>query len=117
MPDNTTLNLDLDAPVAPSLTLDPMGTETAAAAPVVAAAEAPAAAAVEVNLTPEEQKMVDDFAEKIDITNSQQVLPIRRGQPEEDRRFLRGGPLQGGHQGSGRSGRHDHQPRGRAEGL
>jgi uncharacterized protein YaaN involved in tellurite resistance len=69
MPDNTTLNLDLDAPAAPSLTLDPMG-----AAPAVQAAEAPAAAAVEVNLTPEEQKMVDDFAEKIDITNSQQVL-------------------------------------------
>jgi uncharacterized protein YaaN involved in tellurite resistance len=73
MPDNTTLNLDLDAPAAPSLTLDPMGTETAAPTPA-AAAEAPAAAAVEVNLTPEEQKMVDDFAEKIDITNSQQVL-------------------------------------------
>lgn len=72
MPDNTTLNLDLDAPAAPSLTLDPMGVEAAAPAPA-AAAEAPAAA-VEVNLTPEEQKMVDDFAEKIDITNSQQVL-------------------------------------------
>jgi uncharacterized protein YaaN involved in tellurite resistance len=72
MPDNTTLNLDLDAPAAPSLTLDPMGVEAAAPAPA-AAAEVPAAA-VEVNLTPEEQKMVDDFAEKIDITNSQQVL-------------------------------------------
>ncbi len=27
-----------------------------------------------MQLTPEEQKMVDDFAEKIDITNSQKVL-------------------------------------------
>ena len=27
-----------------------------------------------MNLTPEEQAMVDPFAEKIDITNSQQVL-------------------------------------------
>ena len=27
-----------------------------------------------MNLTPEEQAMVDQFAEKIDITNSQQVL-------------------------------------------
>ena len=36
--------------------------------------EAPAPAAPEVRLTPEEQAMVDSFAEKIDITNSQQVL-------------------------------------------
>ena len=28
----------------------------------------------QVQLTPEEQAMVDSFAEKIDITNSQQVL-------------------------------------------
>ena len=35
---------------------------------------APAAQQPEVQLTPEEQAMVDSFAEKIDITNSQQVL-------------------------------------------
>ena len=34
----------------------------------------PAAQQPEVQLTPEEQAMVDSFAEKIDITNSQQVL-------------------------------------------
>lgn len=34
---------------------------------------------MEVRLTPEEQKMVDDFAEKIDITNTQQVLQYGAG--------------------------------------
>ena len=61
-------SLTLDA--APSLTLDPMAEEKAAE-------EAPKAEPVRVEdtpLSPEEQKMVDDFAEKIDITNSQLVL-------------------------------------------
>ena len=70
MADNNTLNFDLDAPAVPTLTLDP----TPAAAPVEEKKEAPAPAAPEVRLTPEEQAMVDSFAEKIDITNSQQVL-------------------------------------------
>ncbi len=71
MADNNTLNFDLDAPAAPSLTLDP----TPAAAPAVET-KAPSAAEVEsqVKLTAEEQAMVDSFAEKIDLTNSQQVL-------------------------------------------
>ena len=68
MADNNTLNFDLDAPAVPTLTLDP----APAAAPVEEKKEAPAAP--EVRLTPEEQAMVDSFAEKIDITNSQQVL-------------------------------------------
>ena len=61
-------SLTLDA--APSLTLDPMAEEKAEE-------EAPKAEPVRVEdtpLSPEEQKMVDDFAEKIDITNSQLVL-------------------------------------------
>ena len=70
MADNNTLNFDLDAPAVPTLTLDP----APAAAPVEEKKEAPAPAAPEVRLTPEEQAMVDSFAEKIDITNSQQVL-------------------------------------------
>ena len=70
MADNNTLNFDLDAPAVPTLTLDP----APAAAPVEEKKEAPAPAAPEVRLTSEEQAMVDSFAEKIDITNSQQVL-------------------------------------------
>ena len=71
MADNNTLNFDLDAPVTPTLTLDPIAEEPKAEEkkPEPAPAEAP-----QVNLSPEEQAMVDSFAEKIDITNSQQVL-------------------------------------------
>ena len=70
MADNTTLNFDLDAPAVPTLTLDP----TPEAAEEKKPEPAPAAQQPEVQLTPEEQAMVDSFAEKIDITNSQQVL-------------------------------------------
>ena len=69
MADNT-LNFDLDAPAVPTLTLDP----TPAAAPQEEKPAAAPAPEAQVNLTPEEQAMVDQFAEKIDITNSQQVL-------------------------------------------
>ena len=65
--------LDLTAPAAPTLTLDPIADEAAEAAKL----EAPKAEPVKVEdtpLSPEEQKMVNDFAEKIDITNSQMVL-------------------------------------------
>ena len=73
--------LDLNVPAAPSLTLD-----AAPAAPTLTLdpaadekviAESKKATPVQVEdtpLSPEEQKMVDDFAEKIDITNSQMVL-------------------------------------------
>ena len=72
MADNNTLNFDLDAPAVPTLTLDPTPAEEEKAAP--AQQEAAAPEQPQVNLTPEEQAMVDQFAEKIDITNSQQVL-------------------------------------------
>ena len=63
---NLTPSLTLeDTPAAPSLTLDPFAEEEKAKAPDPVG---------ETPLTPEEQKMVDDFAEKIDIRNSQQVL-------------------------------------------
>ena len=73
--------LDLNVPAAPSLTLD-----AAPAAPTLTLdpaadekviAESKKATTVQVEdtpLSPEEQKMVNDFAEKIDITNSQMVL-------------------------------------------
>jgi len=73
--------LDLNVPAAPSLTLD-----AAPAAPTLTLdpaadekviAESKKATPVQVEdtpLSPEEQKMVNDFADKIDITNSQMVL-------------------------------------------
>ena len=57
-------------PSAPTLTLDPAADEKVIA-------ESKKATPVQVEdtpLSPEEQKMVNDFAEKIDITNSQMVL-------------------------------------------
>ena len=68
MADNT-FNFDLDAPAVPTLTLDPTPAATVEKKP-----EPVAAPEEQVQLTPEEQAMVDSFAEKIDITNSQQVL-------------------------------------------
>ena len=73
--------LDLNVPAAPSLTLDaapaaPTQTLHPAADEKVIA-ESKKATPVQVEdtpLSPEEQKMVNDFAEKIDITNSQMVL-------------------------------------------
>lgn len=69
MADNNTLNFDLDAPATPTLTLDPAED---LAAPQLQKEVAPDPQAV--RLSPEEQAMVDSFAQKIDITNSQQVL-------------------------------------------
>ena len=64
-------SLTLDAaPAAPTLTLDPAADEK-----VIAESKKTTPVQVEdTPLSPEEQKMVNDFAEKIDITNSQMVL-------------------------------------------
>ena len=67
--------------VSPTLTFDPFESE-APAAPAVAAEEAkPAEAPVfdESTLTSEERKMVDDFASKIDLNNSNLVLQFGSG--------------------------------------
>lgn len=64
------------------LTLDPMGSAAAAPAeapaapaPTLAAEEKPGAAPFdEANFTPEERRMIDDFSEKIDITDSTTIL-------------------------------------------
>ena len=69
VPAAPSLTLDV-APAAPTLTLDPAADEKVIA-------ESKKATPVQVEdtpLSPEEQKMVNDFAEKIDITNSQMVL-------------------------------------------
>ena len=82
--------LDLNVPAAPSLTLD-----AAPAAPTLTLdpaadekviAESKKATPVQVEdtpLSPEEQKMVNDFAEKIDITNSQMVLQYGAASPKQ----------------------------------
>ena len=72
------MNNDLDAMLkeAPSLTFEPFGAEPKPETPVVKE-ETPAAP--EVVLTPEEQKMVNDFAAQIDITNTQLVLQYGAG--------------------------------------
>ncbi len=74
-------DFDLNAPAAPSLTLDvapatpTLTLDPAADAAVVEEAKKPTPVKVEdTPLSPEEQQMVNDFAEKIDITNSQMVL-------------------------------------------
>ena len=69
VPAAPSLTLDAD-PAAPTLTLDPAADEK-----VIAESEKATPVQVEdTPLSPEEQKMVNDFAEKIDITNSQMVL-------------------------------------------
>lgn len=78
MADNNLQDFDLNVPAAPSLTLDAAPSLTLDPArdeAVVEEAKKEAPVKVEdTPLSPEEQKMVDDFAEKIDITNSQMVL-------------------------------------------
>ena len=75
---NATPDLELNVPAAPSLTLEAEPTLTLdPAADEKVVEEARKAAPVKVEdtpLSPEEQQMVDDFAQKIDITNSQMVL-------------------------------------------
>ena len=88
-------SLTLDA--APTLTLDPAADEQV----VEEVKKAEPVKVEDTPLSPEEQKMVDDFAEKIDITNSQMVLQYRRGQPEKTQRFFRDGALPRQDQGHG----------------
>ena len=84
------LDFDLNAPAAPSLTLD-----AAPAAPTLTldpgsgcqggggSQKATPVTVEDTPLSPEEQKMVQDFAEKIDLTNSQMIFAVRRRQPEK----------------------------------
>ena len=69
---NMSPELTLDA--APTLTLDPAADAAAAAAAAEEEKKVEPVMIEETRLTPEEQKMVDEFAEKIDVTNSQLVL-------------------------------------------
>ena len=64
-------SLTLEEPAAPSLTLDTLEEEAAKEAE---AKKVTPVSVEETPLTEAERKMVDDFAEKIDITNSRQVM-------------------------------------------
>lgn len=71
-----TKNMDLDAMLkeAPTLTLDPIPETKEEIVEVKAQVEEEPEEAAQVVLTPQEQKMVDDFAAQIDLTNTQQIL-------------------------------------------
>ena len=76
MEENMTPSLTLEEDLTPSLTLDlDSPAEEEAKAPEEPAKPPVQPVTVEdTRLSPEEQKMVDDFAEKIDVTNSTMVL-------------------------------------------
>ena len=82
------MNMDLDAATkeAPTLTLDPFAEAKAEIVEKKPEELVEEQAVPEMELTPEEQKMVDDFAGQIDLTNTQAVL--RCGESEKDRRCL-----------------------------
>ena len=70
-----TPTLTFDAAPAPSLTLDPAADEKA----VEEAQKAQPVQVEDTPLSPEEQKMVDDFAAQIDLNNSQMILQYGAG--------------------------------------
>lgn len=74
-------NLEEMIKEAPTLTLDPFAQakEPVAVVSNVQLVEEPLPKVPEVVLTPEEQKMVDDFAAQIDITNTQMVMQYGAG--------------------------------------
>lgn len=76
-----------DFTVTPTLTFEPLQEE----APVAEVKkEEPAKPEMDDSiLSPQERKMVDDFAKQIDIRNSAAHSSVRRGNPEENGRFLR----------------------------
>ncbi len=64
---------------APTLTFEPFPQKKEEVAPAPTAETAPKEEKIEVVLTPEEQKMVNDFAAQIDLTNTQLVLQYGAG--------------------------------------
>lgn len=80
MQDFEKANLVLEPTEAPTLTLDPDLGETEPAAVSVPEPEKKQKVKAKMPaLSPEEQKMVDDFAAKIDITNTNQILQYGAG--------------------------------------
>ena len=75
------MNMDLDAVTkeAPTLTLDPFAEAKAEIVEKKPEELVEEQAVPEMELTPEEQKQVDDFAAQIDLTNTQAVLQYGAG--------------------------------------
>ena len=65
----------------PSLTFEPFtgDVQTAETVPAAVLPKETAAEAMQVELTPEEQKMVDEFASRIDLANTQMILQYGAG--------------------------------------
>ena len=80
MPDEIKLTMDAPGPQTPSLTLEGVETPSLTLSPEEAAPAPKQVREDEIStldesvLSPEERKVVDDFAEKIDLTNSTLVL-------------------------------------------
>ena len=72
--DENNMSPELTLDTVPTLTLDPAADEAAAAAAAEEEKKVEPVMIEETRLSPEEQKMVNDFAERIDVTNSQMVL-------------------------------------------
>lgn len=75
------MSKDLDEMLkeSPTLTFEPFQESKEEIAEVVSAAPVAEEEEYEVVLSPEEQKMVDDFASQIDITNTQQIMQYGAG--------------------------------------
>ena len=75
------MNMDLDAATkeSPTLTLDPFAEAKAEIVEKKPEELVEEQAVPEMELTPEEQKQVDDFAAQIDLTNTQAVLQYGAG--------------------------------------
>ena len=75
MEENKTMpELTLEVDAVPTLTLDPAADEKAGQAAALEEKKVEPLMIEETRLSPEEQKAVDDFADKIDVTNSQMIL-------------------------------------------
>lgn len=85
-------NLDAMLNEAPTLTFEPFGGQAANAAMAVKDMVAPQAEEEgwKIELTPEEQKQVSDFASQIDLTNSQMILQYGAGSQKKIADFSEG---------------------------
>ena len=77
----------MDNNLTPELTLTPFENKAPAEAPVTAPAPVDEAPVPEVVLTPEEQRMVENFAAKIDITDPNIVLQYGAGSQQKIANF------------------------------
>ena len=68
---------DIEAAAVPTLTLDPFAVEEPKQTPAAVKEEIPAVQ--EPQLSPEEQKVVENFAKQIDLTNSNAILQYGAG--------------------------------------